>query len=94
MLSRLFVVALWSPAGKGLIYRLLVFVMFDFVFVTFPCGILGQVWYLIVSIPDLCSLFTLSTRLTSDRARHLIRVSTICFQNALLKFKMGKYNYP
>ena len=20
----------------------------------FPCGILGQVWYLIVSIPDLC----------------------------------------
>ena len=25
-------------------------------FVTFPCGILGQVWYLIVSIPDLCCL--------------------------------------
>ena len=25
-------------------------------FVTFPCGILGQVWYLIVSIPDLCPL--------------------------------------
>ena len=25
-------------------------------FVTFPCGILGQVWYLIVSIPDLCNL--------------------------------------
>ena len=25
-------------------------------FVTFPCGILGQVWYLIVSIPDLCHL--------------------------------------
>ena len=23
------------------------------VFVTFPCGILGQVWYLIVSFPDL-----------------------------------------
>ena len=27
--------------------------------VTFPCGILGQVWYLIVSIPDLCRLFLL-----------------------------------
>ena len=27
--------------------------MFYCVFVTFPCGILGQVWYLIVSIPDL-----------------------------------------
>ena len=24
--------------------------------VTFPCGILGQVWYLIVSFPDLCRL--------------------------------------
>ena len=22
------------------------------IFVTFPCGILGQVWYLIVSFPD------------------------------------------
>ena len=27
-----------------------------YVFVTFPCGILGQVWYLIVSFPDLCHL--------------------------------------
>ena len=26
------------------------------VFVSFPCGILGQVWFLIVSIPDLCTL--------------------------------------
>ena len=26
------------------------------VFVTFPSGVLGQVWYLIVSIPDLCLL--------------------------------------
>ena len=26
------------------------------IFVTFPCCILGQVWYLIVSFPDLCSL--------------------------------------
>ena len=25
-------------------------------FVTFPCGILDQVWYLIVSFPDLCCL--------------------------------------
>ena len=25
-------------------------------FVTFSCGILGQVWYLIVSIPDCCHL--------------------------------------
>ena len=25
-------------------------------FITFPYGVLGQVWYLIVSIPDLCLL--------------------------------------
>ena len=26
------------------------------IFVTFPCGIQGQVWYLIVSLPDICRL--------------------------------------
>ena len=31
-------------------------IMFSCVFVTFPYGLLGQVWYLIVSIPDLCLL--------------------------------------
>ena len=41
--------ALWSPAGKGLISWLL-FVMFYCVFVTFPCDIHDQVWYLIVLI--------------------------------------------
>ena len=40
---------------KGLV-SWLSFVMFNCVFVTFPCGILGQVWYLIVSIPGLCCL--------------------------------------
>ena len=55
MLSRLFITALRSPAGKELTYCLL-FLMLNCVFVTFPCGILGQVWYLIVSIPDLCHL--------------------------------------
>ena len=51
----LFIAALWSLAGKGLTYWLS-FVMLNYVFVTFPYGILGQVWYLIVSIPDLCCL--------------------------------------
>ena len=55
MLSRLFIAALWSPAGKGL-PSLLLLVMFNCGFVTFPSGIPGQVWYLIVSIPDLCRL--------------------------------------
>ena len=46
-------VTLEAPAGKGLT-TWLSFVMLNCVFVTFPCGILCQVWYLIVSIPDLC----------------------------------------
>ena len=54
MLSRLFIAALWSPAGKGLTSWLLL-VMF-IVFLLFPCGFLGQVWYFIVSFPDLCRL--------------------------------------
>ena len=49
MLSRLLISALWSPAGKDLTSWLL-FVMFNCVFVTFPCGILGKVRNLIVSI--------------------------------------------
>ena len=36
--------------GKGLTSWL------SFVVCHFPIGILGQVWYLIVSIPDLCTL--------------------------------------
>ena len=46
----LFICALWSPAGKGLT-SWLPFVVSSCEFVT-----LGQVWYLIVSIPDLCTL--------------------------------------
>ena len=57
MLSCLLIAALWSPFGKGLTSWIL-FVMFNSVFVTFSRGILGQVWNLIVSIPDLCHLFT------------------------------------
>ena len=34
----------------------LLFVIFSGAFVTFPYSILGQVWYLIVSIPDICLL--------------------------------------
>ena len=38
-------------------------------FVTFPCGILGQVWYLIVLIPDFCRLplmLSLSDNIQAD----------------------------
>ena len=58
MLSRLFIAALWSPAGKGLTPWLLLVVL-NCVFVRFPCCILGQVGYLIISITDHCHLFTI-----------------------------------
>ena len=51
--ARLFICALWSPAGKGLT-SWLSFVV-STVSLSLPIGILGQVWYLIVSIPDLCT---------------------------------------
>ena len=59
MSSRLFIAALWSPAGKGLTSWLLL-VMLSCVFVTFLFGILGQEWYFIVSIPDHCCLSDLN----------------------------------
>ena len=37
----------------------LAYVMFSCNFVTFISGVLGQVWYLIVYIPDICLLPTL-----------------------------------
>ena len=53
MLPYLFFTSLWPPARKGLTFWLLC-VMFSCVSITFPCGILGQVWCLVVSISDLC----------------------------------------
>ena len=54
MLSRLIIASL-SHAGKGLTSCLL-FVTFNCAFLTFPYVILGQAWYLLVMIPDLCRL--------------------------------------
>ena len=39
----------------------LFYVVFSFVFVTFPYGVQGQVWYSIVSISDLCLLLYFET---------------------------------
>ena len=50
----LFICALWSPPGKGLTSWLSFAV--PYCECHFSIGILGQVWYLIVSIPDLCTL--------------------------------------
>ena len=49
LLSCLFIAA-WERVNLMAV----LYVMFSLCFVTFPCGVLGQVWYLIVLIPDLC----------------------------------------
>ena len=53
--ARLFICVLWSPAGKGLT-SWLSFVVSNCEFVTFPLVSWVGVWYLIESIPDLCTL--------------------------------------
>ena len=51
-----FVFTCWERANL----LALLCVMFNCVFVTFPCGVLGQVSYLVVCIPDLCLLTYIS----------------------------------
>ena len=59
ILTSNFIDALWSPAGEGLT-SWLSFMKSNCIFVTFPIGILGKVWCLMVSILDLYPLFYLS----------------------------------
>ena len=53
--ARRFMCALWSPAGKGLA-SWLSFVVPSCEFVTFPLVSWVRLWYLIISIPDRCTL--------------------------------------
>ena len=48
----------YSVEVLSLFYILFIsrFVMLSCVFATFPCGLLGQVLYLIVSVPNICLL--------------------------------------
>ena len=83
------VVTCWEKAD-------LLFVMFNCVFVTFPCGILGQVWYLIVLIPELCHISYLAQHLlgiqetqavidnSSCSLYHYLPLLAACWDTALL----------
>ena len=62
--ARLFICALWSPAGKGLT-SWLSFVVSS-VSLSLSHWYPGSGWYLIVSIPDLCNLITLLTCVAAD----------------------------
>ena len=92
MLSCLFIAVLWSPAGKGLTSRLL-FVMFNCVFVTFPCGTLRQVWYLIVPIPDLCRLSYFVGYEQRERERERERERGDILNICDTHIKLSKYKY-
>ena len=65
--------------------------MFNCGFVTFPCGILGQVWYLIVSIPDICRLSYF------DRSRAVKLYGLFAKKPDVTKFlsvKLKIFSYP
>ena len=53
ILSCLFIVALWPLAWKRIGILVFLYVIFSCDFVTFSCGVLGRVGYLIISIPNL-----------------------------------------
>ena len=76
MLACLFFAALWSPVGKVLTSWLSCVWCF-LVFVTFSCGVLGHLWYLIVSILDLC-LFNYFEYFANEMyLRHTVALATI-----------------
>ena len=60
------VITCWERADL----LVLLCVMVPCVFVTFPYGVLGKVWYLIVSIPDLCILPNFSSTKVILLTRH------------------------
>ena len=89
MFSRMFIAALWSHAGNTLTSWLL-FVMFNCVFVTFPSGIRGQVWYLIVSILDLSRLSYFQDQLSLNAGQKFCRM----FQGEHLAIFLTFINLP
>ena len=73
---------LWSPAGKGLTSWHW-FVVSNGEVVTFPCGILVQMWYLIVSIPDFCQPSYFESGYEASPSRTL--PSKVCSNGSMAK---------
>ena len=60
----------------------LLYVMFSCGFVTFPYDVLCQVWYLVVSIPDLCLL------------SYFVLIETVKSRAALISYSNSLTYYP
>ena len=58
----------------------LLYLMFSCVCVTFPCGVLGQVWYLIVSISDLYLLPYFDNPILFSKDLNFYAISIIVIQ--------------
>ena len=72
ILSCLFSVALWPLAWKRTGILAFLYLVFSCDFVAFPCGVLGRVGYLIISIPNFLLLsYILLTHFLSGRVRDL-----------------------
>ena len=65
---------------------LLAFVMSNCDFVTFPCGILGLVWYLIVLIPDLRLLSYFERKSADDKKSSKISLGLKSLKAFLVPF--------
>ena len=72
-LSRLFIAALWSPAGIRATSWLLLVMFIVILLLSHVVPHLGQVWYLIISFPDLCRL---SYLVVSYKRKYVHDVST------------------
>ena len=78
MLFCLFIAALWSPSGKRLTPWPSYMGCYLAFFVAFQCVVLGQVWYLIVLISDLCLLnyfvygLSLPVKYFTDRSKAVL----------------------
>ena len=81
--ARLFICALWSPAGKGLT-SWLSFVVSNCELVTFPLVSQAGCDTLIVSIPDLCTLTYFPTRTSASIA--MANLGAITMHDAMVSF--------
>ena len=76
------VVTCWERADSFAILC----VTFFLCFVTFQYGVLGQVWYLIVSIPDLCLLSYFHRNLGFYILKHVVSLPLMSLLHVNLHF--------